>query len=183
MYGEPDVWHALMEKLTATFALYLAAHASSRRRRDPALRLVGRGAFARRLREFVAPYSAQVLAAVDVPTIHFGTGTTTPARGDGRSRRRRDRRRLAASPSTAAGRSSARSAGSRGTSIRRCCSGRGSGSRPRRCGSWSPSAAGRATSSTSVTECCRRPTRAISRRLVEPCTRTARSPRDGRGRR
>jgi len=25
--------------------------------------------------EFVAPYSARVLAAVDVPTIHFGTGT------------------------------------------------------------------------------------------------------------
>ena len=27
-------------------------------------------------REFVAPYSAEVLASVDVPTIHFGTGTT-----------------------------------------------------------------------------------------------------------
>jgi uroporphyrinogen decarboxylase len=27
-------------------------------------------------REFVAPYSARVLDAVDVPTIHFGTGTT-----------------------------------------------------------------------------------------------------------
>jgi uroporphyrinogen decarboxylase len=26
--------------------------------------------------EFVAPYSARVLASVDVPTIHFGTGTT-----------------------------------------------------------------------------------------------------------
>jgi uroporphyrinogen decarboxylase len=26
-------------------------------------------------REFVAPYSARVLAGVDVPTIHFGTGT------------------------------------------------------------------------------------------------------------
>jgi len=25
--------------------------------------------------EFVAPYSARILAAVDVPTIHFGTGT------------------------------------------------------------------------------------------------------------
>jgi uroporphyrinogen decarboxylase len=25
--------------------------------------------------EFVAPYSARVLAAIDVPTIHFGTGT------------------------------------------------------------------------------------------------------------
>jgi uroporphyrinogen decarboxylase len=27
--------------------------------------------------EFVAPYSARILAAVDVPTIHFGTGTAT----------------------------------------------------------------------------------------------------------
>jgi uroporphyrinogen decarboxylase len=26
--------------------------------------------------DFVAPYSARVLAAVDVPTIHVGTGTT-----------------------------------------------------------------------------------------------------------
>jgi uroporphyrinogen decarboxylase len=26
--------------------------------------------------EFVGPYSAQILAGVDVPTIHFGTGTT-----------------------------------------------------------------------------------------------------------
>jgi uroporphyrinogen decarboxylase len=26
--------------------------------------------------ELVAPYSARILAAVDVPTIHFGTGTT-----------------------------------------------------------------------------------------------------------
>jgi uroporphyrinogen decarboxylase len=28
-------------------------------------------------REFVAPYSARILEAVEVPTIHFGTGTTT----------------------------------------------------------------------------------------------------------
>jgi uroporphyrinogen decarboxylase len=28
-------------------------------------------------REFVAPYSARILAAVDVPTVHFGTGTAT----------------------------------------------------------------------------------------------------------
>jgi uroporphyrinogen decarboxylase len=27
--------------------------------------------------EFVAPYSARILASVDVPTIHFGTGTAT----------------------------------------------------------------------------------------------------------
>jgi uroporphyrinogen decarboxylase len=27
--------------------------------------------------EFVAPYSARILGAMDVPTIHFGTGTAT----------------------------------------------------------------------------------------------------------
>ena len=27
--------------------------------------------------EFVAPWSARILASVEVPTIHFGTGTTT----------------------------------------------------------------------------------------------------------
>jgi uroporphyrinogen decarboxylase len=28
--------------------------------------------------EFVEPYSARILAAVEVPTIHFGTGASTP---------------------------------------------------------------------------------------------------------
>ena len=28
--------------------------------------------------EYAAPYSARILAAVDVPTIHFGTGLTEP---------------------------------------------------------------------------------------------------------
>ena len=29
-------------------------------------------------REFVAPYSRRILEAVEVPTIHFGTGVSTP---------------------------------------------------------------------------------------------------------
>ena len=75
MYGTPEVWHALMDKLADTFAPYLAAK-------------VGAGADVVQLfdswvgtlsaddyREFVAPYSRRVLDAVDVPTIHFGTGT------------------------------------------------------------------------------------------------------------
>ena len=78
MYGEPDVWHALLEKLADTFAALRRREGARRRRRDPALRLLGRRALARRTtREFVAPYSARILAAVDVPTIHFGTGTAT----------------------------------------------------------------------------------------------------------
>jgi uroporphyrinogen decarboxylase len=74
MYAQPEVWHALMEKLADTFALYLRAN-------------VGAGADVIQLfdswvgalsvddyREFAAPYSARVLDAVDVPTIHFATG-------------------------------------------------------------------------------------------------------------
>ncbi|MBA2537793.1 MAG: uroporphyrinogen decarboxylase [Actinobacteria bacterium] len=75
MYGSPGVWHALMEKLAATFAAYLAAKV---RAGADVVQLfdswVGTLS-AEDYREFVAPYSAHVLAAVDVPTIHFGTGT------------------------------------------------------------------------------------------------------------
>jgi uroporphyrinogen decarboxylase len=75
MFGTPDVWHALMEKLAATFALYLAATV---RAGADVIQLFDSWAGALSVddyREFVAPYSERVLAAVDVPTIHFGTGT------------------------------------------------------------------------------------------------------------
>ncbi len=74
MYSQPELWHALMDKLAATFASYVAA-------------CVGAGADVIQLfdswagalsvsdyREFAAGYSARVLEAVDVPTIHFATG-------------------------------------------------------------------------------------------------------------
>jgi uroporphyrinogen decarboxylase len=77
MYAEPDVWSALMERLTACFAGYVGAQSRA-------------GADVIQLfdswvgvlsgvdyDEFVAPWSARVLAAVDVPTIHFGTGAST----------------------------------------------------------------------------------------------------------
>jgi uroporphyrinogen decarboxylase len=77
MYGEPLVWRALLDKLADTFAGYVAAQ-------------VGAGADVVQLfdswvgvlspadyEEFVAPWSARILAAVDAPTIHFGTGTST----------------------------------------------------------------------------------------------------------
>jgi uroporphyrinogen decarboxylase len=77
MYREPAVWHALLEKLAATFAAYTLAQA-------------GAGADAVQLfdswvgalspadyDEFAAPASARVLGALadaGVPAIHFGTG-------------------------------------------------------------------------------------------------------------
>ncbi len=76
MYREPAVWHALLDRLTETFAVYVAAKAEAG---ADAIQLfdswVGVLSVAD-YEEFVAPYSARVLAAVDVPTIHFGTGTT-----------------------------------------------------------------------------------------------------------
>jgi uroporphyrinogen decarboxylase len=76
MYAAPEVWHGLMDKLADTFTPYMRAK-------------VGAGADVIQLfdswvgalsaedyREFVAPYSARILDAVQAPTIHFGTGTT-----------------------------------------------------------------------------------------------------------
>src|SRR6266540_910237 len=75
MYGQPEVWHALKEKLAAAFALYVNGCV---RAGADAIQLFDSWVGALSVddyREFVAPYSAQVLASVDVPTIHFGTGT------------------------------------------------------------------------------------------------------------
>jgi uroporphyrinogen decarboxylase len=75
MYREPQVWHALMEKLAGAFALYVAGCVRSG---ADVIQLFDSWVGALSVddyREFVAPYSARVLAAVDVPTIHFGTGT------------------------------------------------------------------------------------------------------------
>jgi uroporphyrinogen decarboxylase len=76
MYRQPGVWHGLMEKLAGAFSTYIQAKAAAG---ADAIQLfdswVGVLSIAD-YEEFVAPYSARVLAAVDVPTIHFGTGTS-----------------------------------------------------------------------------------------------------------
>jgi uroporphyrinogen decarboxylase len=76
MYGAPEVWHGLMERLSEAFAGYVAAQV---RAGADVIQLfdswVGNLSVSD-YREFVAPYSARILAAVDVPTIHFGTGCT-----------------------------------------------------------------------------------------------------------
>jgi uroporphyrinogen decarboxylase len=75
MYGSPEVWHGLMDKLAETFVPYLAAKVDAG---ADVVQLFDSwvGALsADDYREFVAPYSQRVLAGVDVPTIHFGTGT------------------------------------------------------------------------------------------------------------
>ncbi len=81
MYGQPEAWHALMQKLTPVLIDYLLAQ-------------VDAGAQALQLfdswvgvlnpqdyRRFVQPYVRQILhtlmAQAEVPIIHFGVGATT----------------------------------------------------------------------------------------------------------
>ncbi len=77
MYAEPQLWHALMEKLTDAFAPYVAAKVEAG---ADAIQLFDSwvGALSPAdYQEFVQPYSRRILAAVNCPTIHFGTGTAT----------------------------------------------------------------------------------------------------------
>ena len=78
MYGAPQVWHALLERLSAVAGRFLReqvlAGASAVQLFDSWV-----GALpSRDYREYVLPHSARVLAAVEdlgVPRIHFGVGT------------------------------------------------------------------------------------------------------------
>jgi uroporphyrinogen decarboxylase len=75
MYREPSVWHALMEKLAEAFSAYVQAKVRSGadvvQLFDSWVGVLAPADYA----EHVAPYSARILAALAVPTIHFGTGT------------------------------------------------------------------------------------------------------------
>ena len=76
MYGDPDTWHALMDVLATQFAEYVAAQVAAG---ADVIQLFDSwvGALSPAdYEEFVAPYSARILDAVDAPTIHFGTGAT-----------------------------------------------------------------------------------------------------------
>ncbi len=78
MYGQPAVWHGLMEKLTGTTIAYLkgqiAAGADAVQLFDSWLGLLGPDAY----EAYVMPYTRRLFAEVGplAPTIHFSTGTT-----------------------------------------------------------------------------------------------------------
>jgi uroporphyrinogen decarboxylase len=77
MYGDPETWHGLMDRLADAFARYVAAQV---RAGADVIQVFDSWAGALSpadYEEFVAPYSARILGAVDAPTIHFGTGTAT----------------------------------------------------------------------------------------------------------
>src|SRR4051812_3749183 len=76
MYGDPGTWHALMEVLAEQFGRYVAAQVEAG---ADVIQLFDSWVGALSVEdyeEFVQPYSARILDAVDAPTIHFGTGTT-----------------------------------------------------------------------------------------------------------
>ena len=76
MYREPETWHALLDVLADQFARYVAAQVAAG---ADVIQLFDSwvGALSPRdYEEFVAPHSARILAAVDAPAIHFGTGAT-----------------------------------------------------------------------------------------------------------
>jgi len=76
MLSEPATWDALLAKLSETFAAYVAAKV---RAGADVIQLFDSwvGTLSPTFyRERVAPWSARILAAVDVPMIHFGTGAS-----------------------------------------------------------------------------------------------------------
>lgn len=80
MFGAPELWHALMDRLTTITVRYLTAQAAAG---ADALQLFDSwvGALAPRdYASFVQPYAQRIFAAIaplGVPCIHFGTGTAT----------------------------------------------------------------------------------------------------------
>ncbi|MFE3453861.1 uroporphyrinogen decarboxylase [Nonomuraea sp. NPDC059194] len=76
MYGEPALWHALMDRLTGIVTEHLKvqirAGASAIQLFDSWVGAVAPDDY----REFVMPYTERIFAAVpEVPRIHFGVGT------------------------------------------------------------------------------------------------------------
>ena len=80
MYGQPEVWDALMHKLTEVVTRYLLAQIDAGvdavQIFDSWVGSLGPSAYKR----FVQPYSQRIFEAIkqaDIPSIHFGTGTAS----------------------------------------------------------------------------------------------------------
>jgi uroporphyrinogen decarboxylase len=79
MYGHPDAWHALCEKLAAVVSDYVIAQIEAG---VDAIQIFDSwvGTLSRTdYREFALPHTRRIFEAIGnrVPTIHFGTGTAT----------------------------------------------------------------------------------------------------------
>lgn len=80
MYGQPEVWHALMEKLTEVTVRYLVAQTKAGvnvvQLFDSWVGALSPSSY----RQFVFPYTQRIFQAIKAtgtPSIHFGTGTGT----------------------------------------------------------------------------------------------------------
>ena len=75
MYRQPEVWHGMMEKISAATGEYLhqqiKAGASAVQMFDSWVGVLGPEDY----RKYVLPYSRKVLSGLDAPAIHFSTGT------------------------------------------------------------------------------------------------------------
>ena len=75
MHAEPETWHMLMRRLVPTIINFLRVQVDAG---IDAMQLFESWAGylnERDYREFVLPYSQEILASVDIPRIHFGVGT------------------------------------------------------------------------------------------------------------
>lgn len=80
MYAAPDVWHALLERLSSVLAEYLLAQIRAGAQAVQVFDSWVGALCPQDYEQFVLPYSQRVLAAAQaegVPVIHFGTNTTT----------------------------------------------------------------------------------------------------------
>jgi uroporphyrinogen decarboxylase len=80
MYAAPDVWHALMDRLSSVLAEYLVAQIRAGAQAVQVFDSWVGSLSPQDYETFVLPYSQRVLAAAKaerVPVIHFGTNTTT----------------------------------------------------------------------------------------------------------
>jgi uroporphyrinogen decarboxylase len=80
MYSAPEVWHALMDRLTNVLAQYLVAQIRAGAQAVQIFDSWVGSLSPQDYENFVLPYSQRILAAAqaeNVPVIHFGTNTTT----------------------------------------------------------------------------------------------------------
>lgn len=80
MYSAPEVWHALMEKLSVVLSDYLVAQIRSGAQTVQVFDSWVGALNPQDYEEFVLPYSQKILQDAkkeNVPVIHFGTNTTT----------------------------------------------------------------------------------------------------------
>ena len=182
MLGEPALFGALLDRLAHLAADSIASQVAAGARRLPAVRLVGGRADPGAVRAARASPQPNRLRAPRLPRRArdpFRRQHRRAARPARRGRGRRRRRRLAHAPCRSPGSGSGPGGPCRATSIPPCASARGRRSRPRSAASSPRTAAIPATSSTSVTACCPRPTRRSSSGSSSSSTPRGRSaPRD-----